>query len=190
MSKVTYSLGVSLDGFAVGPDGSIDWGFPDREVFDLATDEVRGLGVHLMGRRLYEAMLVWETIDQDPALDHSTAEFAELWRALPKVVFSRTLKAVEGNARLASGGIADEIARWRTELDDDVDIAIGGPTLAAEAATLGLIDEYRLRVFPVLLGGGTPYFARHEQQVDLDLLESRTLASRVLYLRYGVVTSG
>jgi dihydrofolate reductase len=185
MRSVTYSMSVSLDGYIVGPDGSIDWADPDEEVFRLATDEVRGLGVHLLGRRLYETMLYWETADQNPSLDYSTLEFAAIWKALPKVVFSTTLSAVRGNARLASGGLAAEIDRLRAQPGEG-DIAIGGATLAAEAAELGLIDEYRARVYPVLVGGGIPFFPQRERRVDLELAETRTLNSRVVYLRYRV----
>src|SRR5262249_59403135 len=117
--------------------------------------------------------------------DYSTFEFAATWRALPKVVFSTTLSAVQGNARLASGDLAEEIERLRAEPAEG-DIAIGGATLAAEAAALGLIDEYRARGYPVLLGGGIPFFARREHRVDLELIASRTLHSNVVYLRYRV----
>jgi dihydrofolate reductase len=182
MRSVTYSMAVSLDGYVVGPDGSPDWTEPDEEVFRLATDEVR---VHLLGRRLYETMLYWETADQNPSLDYSTLEFAAIWKALPKVVFSTTLSEVQGNARLASGGLTQEIERLRAEAGVG-DIAIGGATLAAEAAALGLIDEYRARVYPVLLGGGIPFFPQRERRVDLDLIETRTFSSRVVYLRYRV----
>jgi dihydrofolate reductase len=182
MRSVTYSMAVSLDGYVVGPDGSPDWTEPDEEVFRLATDEVR---VHLLGRRLYETMLYWETADQNPSLDYSTLEFAAIWKALPKVVFSTTLSEVQGNARLASGGLTQEIERLRAEAGVG-DIAIGGATLAAEAAALGLIDEYRARVYPVLLGGGIPFFPQRERRVGLDLIETRTFSSRVVYLRYRV----
>ena len=134
-------------------------------------DEIRGVGVHLMGRRLYETMLYWETADQDPSLDDAELEWAALWKPLPKVVFSTTLSAVQGNARLASGGLAEEIERLRAEPGEG-DIAIGGATLAAEAAALGLIDEYRARVYPVLVGGGIPYFPQRERRVDLELVET------------------
>jgi dihydrofolate reductase len=150
MRSVTYSMSVSLDGYIVGPDGGFDWTAPDEEVFRFATDEIREVGVHLLGRRLYESMLYWETADQDPSLDDSMREWTALWKPLPKVVFSTTLSAVRGNARLASGGLAEEIERLRAEPGEG-DIAIGGATLAAEAAALGLIDEYRARVYPVLL---------------------------------------
>jgi dihydrofolate reductase len=129
-------------------------------------------------------MLYWETADQDPSLDDSELEWASLWKPLPKVVFSTTLSAVQGNARLASGGLAEEIERLRAEPDGD--IAIGGATLAAEAAALDLIDEYRAMVYPVLVGGGIPFFPQRERRVDLDLVETRTFSSRVVYLRYRV----
>jgi len=138
-----------------------------------------------MGRRLYETMLYWETADQNASLDDAELEWAALWNPLPKVVFSTTLSAVEGNARLVSGGLAEEIERLRAEPAEG-DIAIGGATLAAEAAALGLIDEYQLMVHPVLVGGGIPYFPRLERRVDLELLETRTFSSRVVYLHYGV----
>ncbi|MFI6359848.1 dihydrofolate reductase family protein [Streptomyces sp. NPDC050743] len=185
MRSVTYSMSVSLDGYIVGPDGGFDWTVPDEEVFRFATDEVREVGVHLLGRRLYETMLYWETADQNPSLDFSTLEFAAIWKRLPKVVFSTTLSAVQGNARLASGGLAEEIERLRAEPGEG-DIAIGGATLAAEAAALGLIDEYRARVHPVLLGGGISFFPQRERRVDLELVETRTFSSKVVYLRYRV----
>jgi len=185
MRSVTYSMGVSLDGYIVGPDGSFDWTAPDEEVFRFVTDEIREVGVHLMGRRLYETMLYWETADQDPSLDDSMLDWAAIWKPLPKVVFSTTLSAVQGNARLAAGGLAEEIERLRAEPGQG-SIAIGGATLAAEAAALGLIDEYRARVYPVLVGGGIPFFPHHERRVDLQLVETRTFGSRLVYLRYRV----
>ena len=185
MRSVTYSMGVSLDGYIVGPDGGFDWTVPDGEVFQLAIDEIRGVGVHLMGRRLYETMLYWETDDHDPPLDDAELEWAALWKPLPKVVFSTTLSAVQGNARLASAGLGEEIERLRAEPGEG-EIAIGGATLAAAAAALDLIDEYRPRVHPVLLGGGIPYFPQRERRVDLELLESRTFTSKVVALRYRV----
>jgi dihydrofolate reductase len=185
MRSVTYSMGVSLDGYIVGPDGGFDWGAPDEEVFRFCLDEIRGVGVHLMGRRLYETMLYWETAEQDQSLDDAELEWAAIWKALPKVVFSTTLSAVQGHARLLSGGLAEEIERLRAEPGEG-DIAIGGAALAAEAAKLGLIDEYRARVLPVLVGGGIPFFPQRERRVDLELVETRVFSSRVVYLRYRV----
>jgi dihydrofolate reductase len=186
MRSVTYSMGVSLDGYIVGPDGDITAPSPDAEVWRLVMDEIRGVGVHLMGRRLYETMLYWESVDRDPPLDDAELEWAALWKPIPKVVFSTTLSTVQGNARLASGSLAEEIARLRAEPGDGA-IAIGGATLAAEAAALDLIDEYRARVYPLLVGGGIPYFPQRARRVDLELVETRTFSSRVVYLHYRVV---
>jgi dihydrofolate reductase len=189
MRSVTYSMSVSLDGYIVGPDGGFDWSVPDKEVFRFWIDEIRQVGVHLLGRRLYETMLYWETADQDPSLGDAELEWAALWKRLPKVVFSTTLSAVQGNARLVSGGLAEEIERLRAEQAEG-EIAIGGATLAAEAAESGLIDSYRAMVYPVLVGGGIPFFPRHERQVDLELVETRTFGSRVVYLHYRTGNQG
>ena len=185
MRKVTYSMGVSLDGYIVGPDGGFDWAPPDEDVFRFWIDEIRQVGVHLLGRKLYETMLYWETAEQDQSLDASELEWAALWKPLPKVVFSTTLSAVQGNASLASGGLAQEVERLRAEPGEG-DIAIGGATLAAEAAALGLIDEYQAMVYPVLVGGGIPFFPQRERRVDLELVETRTFSTGVVYLRYRV----
>ena len=185
MRSVTYSMGVSLDGYIVGPGGGFDWATPDDEVFRFVTDELREVGVHLLGRRLYETMLYWETAGQDPSLGASMLEWAALWKPLPKVVFTTTLPTVQGHARLASGGLTAEIERLRAEPAAG-NIAIGGAALAAEAAALGLIDEYRARVYPVLVGGGIPFFPQRERQVNLDLVQTRAFSSGVVYLRYRV----
>ncbi|WP_435975632.1 dihydrofolate reductase family protein [Streptomyces sp. Qhu_M48] len=185
MRGVTYSMSVSLDGYIVGPDGAFDWAAPDEDVFRFWIDEIRQVGVHLLGRRLYETMLYWETADEDPSLDEAGQEWTALWKPLPKVVFSSTLSEVRGHARLASGGLTEEIERLRAEPGEG-DIAIGGATLAAEAAGLGLIDEYQVMVYPVLVGGGVPYFAREERRVDLELVETRVFGSGVVYLRHRV----
>jgi dihydrofolate reductase len=176
---------MSLDGFIVGPDGEIAPAAPDAEMWQFVMDEIRGVGVHLMGRRLYETMLYWEKPEDHPEFDDYEREWTTLWNPLPKVVFSRTLQSVEGAARLASGGLAEEIDRLRADSDAG-NIAIGGATLAAEAAALGLIDEYRVRVLPVLLGGGIPYFGLDERQVNLELVETRTFSSGVVFLHYRV----
>src|ERR687891_2050955 len=162
MRTLTYSMNVSLDGYIVGPDGSFDWSAPDEEVFRFWIDEIREVDVHLLGRRLYETMLYWETADQTASLDDAELEWAALWNPLPKVVFSTTLSSVQGHARLATGSVAQEIERLRAEPGEG-EIAIGGATLAAEAAAADLIDEYRLMVYPVLVGGGIPFFARDER---------------------------
>ena len=187
MRSVTYSMNASCDGYIVGPDGDFNWTASDDELFTFVTDEIRNVSVYLLGRRLYETMLYWETAEEDPSLDELRLEFAALWKRLPKVVFSTTLSRVQGNTRLATGGLGEEIERLRREPAEG-DIAVGGATLAAEAAALGLIDEYRVRLCPVLVGGGRPYFPHGERRVDLALVESRAFRSGVVYLRYRVAT--
>jgi dihydrofolate reductase len=176
MPKLLYSMSVSLDGYIAGPSGDFSWSAPDEELFRFHTDRVAGLGAHLLGRRLYETMLYWETAEPDGADEQ---EFARLWQALPKLVFSTTLTEVEGNARLATGSLADEVAALGEQT-----VEIGGAGLAAEAARENLIDEYLLFVHPVIVGGGTPYFPPLTQQIDLELVETRTFASKVVYVRY------
>jgi dihydrofolate reductase len=178
--NVIFSMSVSLDGYIAGPGGDIGWSAPDDELHRFHNERVRGLSAQLLGRRLYETMVYWETADQDPDLGETEREFAGIWQALPRIVFSTTLDAVEGNARLATGSLADELAAL------DGDVGIGGAGLAAAATELGLIDEYELFVNPVVLGGGTPYFPPNHH-IDLELVETRTFASRVTHLRYRTV---
>jgi len=182
MRRVICSMGVSVDGYITDPDGGIDWGVPSEEVFRTSIDEVRDVGVHLMGRRLYETMRYWDTVDIDE-LDDAEREWRELWVPLPKVVFSTTLDSVEGTARLATGTLVEEIERLRAEPEES-EIAIGGATLAVQAAAADLIDEYRLRVSPVLLGGGIPFFGHDRRRVPLELVASRTFDTGVVALRY------
>lgn len=184
MRKLIYSMGVSLDGFIAGRGGEIDWSAPDEELHRFHNQQARAIGLHLCGRRLYETMVYWETAHEDPALSETELEFARIWRALPKVVFSRTLENVVGNARLVKDGVAAEVAKLKDQ--PGADLAVGGAGLAAGLARLGLIDEYGLFVSPVVLGGGTPFFPALDAPVDLELVETRTFGSRVVYLRYGV----
>lgn len=182
MRKVTYSMGMSLDGFIVGPDGGFQWSVPSKEVFRSSIDEIKQVGIHLEGTNLYETMRYWETVDSS-TLDEDHLEWQRLWNAVPKLVFSNTLTEVEGNHVLAAGTLAEELDRLRND-DAPGDIAIGGATLAASVADLGLIDEYYVRVFPVIVGGGLPFFARNEVLVDLELFETRTFDNGVVRLRY------
>jgi dihydrofolate reductase len=179
MRKLIYSMTVSLDGFIADPDGAIDWSVPDEELFRFHHQHVQELGVHLCGRRLYETMVYWETAEERP-LAVEQVEFAQTWKALPKVVFSTTLEGVVGNTRLARDGVGEEVARLKEQPGGD--IAVGGAGLAR--ACMWLIDEWRLFVSPVLLGGGTPYFPTLEERIDLELVETKTFDSRVVYLRY------
>ncbi len=181
MRSLIYAMTASLDGFIAGPDGAIDWSAPDAELFRFHTQRVRETGVQLCGRRLYETMLYWETATESELPDEHV-DFARLWKALPKIVFSTTLDSVVGNARLASEGVGAEVARLRAQ--PGADIAVGGAGLARECMKLGLVDEWRLFVAPVLLGGGTPYLPPLEAPIDLKLVDTRTFGERVVYLRY------
>jgi dihydrofolate reductase len=182
MRKLIYSMSVSLDGFIAGPDGGIDWGAPDEEQHRLHNQQIRETGVELLGRRLYETMLYWETADENPSAADYELEFARLWKDTPRIVFSNTLEKVEGNARLATDGVAEEVARLKEEPGQD--LAVGGAGLASTCIKLGLVDEYLLFVNPVVLGGGTPYFPAVDERINLELIETRTFASRVVYVRY------
>jgi dihydrofolate reductase len=183
MSKVIYSLIVSLDGYVETADRDLGWSMPDEELHRFFNDEVRSQRVQLYGRRLYELMAGhWPTADANPAAPDYIVEFAQIWKEKPKVVFSRTLREVAWNARLAQSGLAEEIAALKQEADGD--LGVGGPTLAAACIRLGLVDEFRLVVQPIVLGGGTPFFPPLEHPVGVRLLETRTFGSGAEYLRY------
>lgn len=181
MADMIYSMTVSLDGFIAGPEREIDWSAPDERLHRFHNERVASTALQLCGRRLYEEMVVWEGVDEDAAAPE-VAEFARIWKALPKIVFSRTLTAVEGNSTLAREVVPDDIVAWKEQSEGD--LAVGGAGLAAELIRLDLIDEYRLFVSPVVLGGGTPYFPALEQRLELELVETRTFDPAVVYLRY------
>ncbi len=180
-AMLIYSMSVSVDGFIADREGAFGWSVPSDEQFRFHLEQVRGLGSCLLGRRLYETMLVWET---DPSLrdNEDTDAFADAWCALPKVVFSRTLDRVQGNARLAEAPLAEEVAAALAATDKDIEI--GGAGLASAAIELGLVDELHIFRNPVLVGGGTPLLPPVTKHVPLDLVETRTFGSRVIYERY------
>jgi dihydrofolate reductase len=177
-----YSMSVSVDGFIADREGAFGWTAPSEEQFRFHIAQTRELGAYLCGRRLYETMLPWET---DPSMrdNELRAAFADVWCAIPKVVFSRTLGSVQGNARLAKASVAEEAAAALDATDKDV--SIGGAGLAAPAIELGLVDELRMFRNPVVVGGGTPFLPPVTEDVPLDLIETRTFGSRVSYERYG-----
>jgi dihydrofolate reductase len=177
-----YSMNVSVDGFIADREGAFGWTVPSDELFRFHTAQVRKLGGYLLGRMLYETMLVWET---DPSMRDSELDvaFADAWGAIPKIVFSRTLDSVQGNARLAEASLAEEAAAALDATDKDV--GVGGAGLAAEAIELGLVDELRMFRHPVVVGGGTPFLPPVTEDVPLDLIETRAVGSRVVYERYG-----
>ena len=176
-----YSMSVSIDGFIADREGAFGWTAPNEEQFRFHIAQTREVGCYLCGRRLYETMLVWET---DPSLRDNEAgeEFADVWCAIPKVVFSRTLDGVQGNARLAKASVAEEAAEALDATDKDV--SIGGAGLAAVAIELGLVDELRMFRNPVVVGGGTPFLPPVIEDVRLVLVETRTFGSRTIYERY------
>jgi dihydrofolate reductase len=177
-----YSMSVSVDGFIADREGDFGWGVPSDEQFAFHVEQVRELGGFLLGRNLYETMLPWET---DPSMreDELRTAFADVWTAIPKVVFSSTLESVEGNARLATESLADEAA---SALDaTDKDVAVGGAGLAAGAVELGLVDELRIFRNPIVVGGGTPFLPPVTENVPLELIETRMFGSRVVFERYG-----
>jgi dihydrofolate reductase len=182
MRKLIYKMSVSLDGFIAGPHGEIDWSAPDEELHRFHNRQTREMGGHLLGRRLYEEMVYWETADQNPSAAEHELEFARIWKKMPKIVFSKTLEKVEGNATLVGDGAAEEVAQLKERPGND--LSVGGAGLASTFIKLGLIDEYRLFVSPVVLGGGTPYFPALDERINLELVETRTFGSRVVYVRY------
>ena len=177
-------MSVSVDGFIADREGGFGWTAPGEELFRFHLAQVGELGGYLCGRRLYETMLVWET-DLSLRDDELGAAFAEVWCAIPKVVFSRTLGSVQGNARLAEASVAEEVAAALGATGKDV--SIGGAGLAAAAVELGLVDELRMFRYPVVVGGGTPFLPPVTEEVRLDLVETKTFSSRVIYERYGRV---
>ena len=184
VAELVYSMGISLDGFIAGPDGDISWTVPSEELHRFHNRLAEATDLHLCGRRLYETMLVWETWEEEmPDAGPVELEFAPIWRAMPKLVFSRTLTSVEGsNTQLATGDVVEVVRELKAKSDGQ--IAVGGAGLAAELIRAGLVDEYRLFVYPVAIGAGTPFFPPLEEPIDLDLVETRDFNSRVTHLRY------
>ena len=176
-----YSMGVSVDGFIADRAGEFGWTVPSEEQFRFHLAQTREIGRFLCGRKLYETMLVWES---DSSLRDSElgAAFADVWCAIPKVVFSHTLDSVQGSARLAHASLAEEVAAALDSTDKDV--AIGGAGLAAAAIELRLVDELRMFRNPVVVGGGTPFLPPVTEDVRLALVETRTFGSRTIYERY------
>lgn len=182
MRKLIYSMGVSLDGYIAGPDGTFDWSGPSEELHRYHNERTREIGCHLLGRNLYETMLYWETADEALGLGEVEREFAGIWRELPKVVFSTTLEQVEGNTRLVRDGVVEEVERLKA--DEGGDLGVGGAGLAATLIRAGLVDEFQPFVYPVIVGGGTPFLPDLEEPLDLKLVETRTFGSRVVSMRY------
>jgi len=176
-------MNVSLDGYIAAPGGDLGWSVPSDELFQWWSDRVDATGLALYGRKLWETMSShWPTADQQPDATPASIEFAGRWRDMPKVVFSSTTLPVGWNTRLVTGDAVAEITRLKAEEDGSMDV--GGATLAASAMRAGLIDDYVMVTHPVLVGGGTPFFAALDNWVNLSLAETRAFPDGVFLTRY------
>jgi dihydrofolate reductase len=179
MARLIYSAITSLDGYINDEDGSFDWSEPDEEVHAFINDLARPIGTHLYGRRLYEVMAVWETLDDEQPL---MRDFATIWRAADKVVYSRTLEAVS-SARTRIERDFDPEAVRRLKASAGSDLLVGGADLAGQAIRAGLVDECHLYLVPVVVGGGTPALP-DGARLRLELLDERRFGNGTVYLRY------
>jgi dihydrofolate reductase len=186
MAKLLYVMNASLDGYIADEDGKFDWGAPGEEYYSFISDLLRPVGTYLYGRRLYEMMAVWETDPAAAAQSPGTREFAESWQSADKVVYSRRLEAAGTTRTRIERGFDPEAVR-HLKAAAEGDLTVGGPTLAAEAITAGLVDEYHLFVWPVVVGGGKPLFP-NKARLQLELLEERRFGNGVVYLRYRTQT--
>ncbi|MBA2381234.1 MAG: dihydrofolate reductase family protein [Chloroflexi bacterium] len=183
MGRLIYLMNVSLDGFVETADQSLDWTVVDDELHAWFNDQTRAIDASLYGRRLYEVMTAyWPTAESDPAATPVMLDFARIWNAKPKIVFSTSLESVEGNSRLVRGDVGEELSKLKAEFDGDLEV--GGPTLAAEFIERGLVDEFQLVVHPVILGAGTPFFPALAKPIGLRLRETRRFASGAMLLDY------
>jgi dihydrofolate reductase len=181
--SLIFSMQMSLDGYIAGPKGELDWHRVDEELHRHFNEQERRTDVALYGRRLYELMAAyWPSADEDATEPAFQREYAEIWRALPKVVFSRTLERVEWNARLVRDDAAAEVARLKEEGDGV--LSVGGATLASSLIGAGLVDECWVYVTPAIVGGGTPMFAPGLPRSDWRLVETQPFGSGVTLLRY------
>ncbi len=183
MAKLIYSSTTSLDGFIEDASGSFAWSEPDEEVHQDVNDRLRAVGTYLFGRRLYETMLFWETMPT-PGASPAAQDFAAIWRAADKVVYSTSLREVaSARTRLEHTFDADAVRAMKAGAPHD--LVIGGAALAAEAIRAGLVDELQMYLTPIVVGGGKRYLPDHVR-LHLDLVDERRFASGVVYVRYAV----
>jgi dihydrofolate reductase len=182
MAKLIYASNMSLDGCTEDQRGAFDWAPPDDAVFAFTTDLMRSAGTYLYGRRMYDTMAVWETDAALAAQSDLMGEFANVWQAADKVVYSTTLATVStANTRLERHFDAGAVRDLKSAANSD--LLVGGPNLAAQAFTAGLVDECHLLIWPVILGGGRPALSA-DTRADLALLDERRFGNGVVYLRY------
>lgn len=183
MRKLIYGMNVSLDGYIAAPGDDLGWSVPSDEMFQFWSDQLEATDLALYGRKLWQGMSShWPTADQQPGATPAHIEYARRWRDMSKVVFSSTIDKVDWNTRLVTGDAVAEITRLKAE--DGGPMGICGATLAGAAMRAGLIDEYMLVTAPVLVGGGTPFFAALDNWVNLNLVQTRTLPDGVVLTRY------
>jgi dihydrofolate reductase len=182
MGRLVFSMSISLDGFVDTPSHSLDWVLIDEELHSFFNDQSREVHASLYGRRMYEVMAVWETMEANPSATPAMLEFARIWKGIERVVFSRTLDHVDPGSRLVRDDAVAEVERLKRRPGYDMDV--GGPTFASTLIRHGLVDEFRLFVHPVVLGSGTRYFPPLDERIGLRLVETRTFGSGVVYLRY------
>jgi dihydrofolate reductase len=187
MRKVIYSPLVSLDGYVEGPNRELDWVIVDKELHTYINDHQSAIDTFLFGRRMYEVMKSWDMVEQTASNPEYILDFARIWKNIHKIVFSKTLAQVQGNATLSTGDIVAEIARLKAEHGKDM--SVGGAAIASSLMRSNLIDEYWLYVQPVILGSGTPMFPSLDNKINLRLLETRTFNSGVVLLRYQSVAA-
>ncbi len=184
MARLTYTMLASLDGFVTDEAGNFDWAAPTDEVHAFVNDLERSVGTYLYGRRMYETMAAWQTLDSDPGTPPVIRDFAQLWRGANKVVFSRTLESVS-TPRTTLVREFDPLAIRELKTHATRDLSIGGPDLAGQALRAGLVDELGVLVVPYLAGGGHPWLPRG-LSLRLQLLDHRRFADGTAYLRYAV----
>ena len=182
MAKLVYSAITSLDGYIADDDGNFDWSAPDPEVLAFINDLERRVGTYLYGRRMYETMVYWETFDEAEDQPPSVRDYAGIWRAATKVVYSRTLEVVS-SARTRIERVFDPGAVLRMKETAGDDISVGGSDLASQAMAAGLVDELHLFLTPVTVGGGTPALPGHFR-ANLELLTVDRFAGGVVHLHY------
>ena len=184
MGRLIYSILMSLDGYIEDPSGSFDWAEPDAEVHRVVNDLARPVGTHLYGRRMYEVMQAWETLDREPGQPDYIVDFARIWQAADKIVFSSSLEA-PSTSRTALERRFDPDAVRERKRTSEADLMIGGPGLAAEAFDAGLVDVVHLFVAPVTVGGGKPAMPR-DVRIDLELESERRFGNGMAQLAYRV----
>ncbi|MFE9876321.1 dihydrofolate reductase family protein [Streptomyces sp. NPDC005784] len=188
MRKIVLMMSVSLDGFIEGPNREIDWHQVNTEMLQHFNDEIRQFGALLSGRVTHELMAeYWPTADKDPQISPEMAEFAGIWRNMPKVVFSRTLKHAEWHTTVVPEVVPEEIRALKAQPGGD--LGLGGADLAAEFLRHDLVDQFRLYVHPVLIGRGKRLFPESDAPTGLRLIETRIFENGVVLLRYERDTS-